>query len=34
MLRWRGFHHHATLCIAAYGFPISEQELFPLSISL
>jgi SRSO17 transposase len=17
---WRGFHHHATLCIAAYGF--------------
>ena len=18
---WRGFHHHATLCIAAYGFP-------------
>jgi SRSO17 transposase len=24
--RWRGFHHHATLCIAAYGFLISEQE--------
>ena len=23
---WRGFHHHATLCIAAYGFLISEQE--------
>ena len=22
---WRGFHHHATLCIAAYGFPISER---------
>ena len=21
---WRGFHHHATLCIAAYGFLISE----------
>jgi SRSO17 transposase len=20
---WRGFHHHATLCIAAYGFLIS-----------
>ncbi len=27
--RWRGFHHHATLCIAAYGFLISEKELFP-----
>ena len=26
---WRGFHHHATLCIAAYGFLISEKELFP-----
>jgi SRSO17 transposase len=24
--RWRGFHHHATLCIAAYGFLISERE--------
>ena len=23
---WRGFHHHATLCIAAYGFLISEQQ--------
>jgi len=23
---WIGFHHHATLCIAAYGFLISEQE--------
>jgi Transposase DDE domain len=23
---WRGFHRHATLCIAAYGFPISERE--------
>ncbi|HEY0909240.1 MAG TPA: IS701 family transposase [Bradyrhizobium sp.] len=22
---WRGFHHHATLCIAAYGFLIAEQ---------
>ena len=20
---WRGFHHHATLCIAAYGFLIA-----------
>ena len=26
---WRGFHHHATLCIAAYGFLISEQEMIP-----
>ena len=23
---WRGFHHHAALCIAAYGFLISERE--------
>jgi len=22
---WRGFHHHATLCIAAYGFLVSER---------
>jgi SRSO17 transposase len=22
---WRGFHHHATLCIAAYGFLMSER---------
>ena len=22
---WRGFHHHAALCIAAYGFLIREQ---------
>ena len=26
---WRGFHHHASLCIAAYGFLISEQETIP-----
>ena len=26
---WRGFHHHATLCIAAYGFLISERETVP-----
>ena len=26
---WRGFHHHATLCIAAYGFLIAERALFP-----
>ena len=23
---WRGFHHHATLCIAAYGFLVQERE--------
>ena len=28
---WRGFHHHATLCIATYGFLISERETFPPS---
>lgn len=28
---WRGFHHHASLCIAAYGFLISEREAFPPS---
>ena len=28
-LGWRGFHHHATLCIAAYGFLISERETIP-----
>ena len=26
---WRGFHHHATLCIAAYGFLISGGRQFP-----
>jgi len=25
---WRGFHHHATLCIAAYGFLVIERSLF------
>jgi len=25
---WRGFHHHATLCIAAYGFLVRERSLF------
>jgi SRSO17 transposase len=25
---WRGFHHHATLCIAAYGFLLIERLLF------
>jgi SRSO17 transposase len=28
---WRGFHHHVTLCIAAYGFLISEREMIPPS---
>ncbi len=26
---WRGFHHHATLCIAAYGFLLSERGAMP-----
>jgi SRSO17 transposase len=26
---WRGFHHHATLCIAASGFLIAERGAFP-----
>jgi hypothetical protein len=30
---WRGFHHHASLCIAAYGFLISERETIPPSAS-
>jgi SRSO17 transposase len=25
---WRGFHHHATLCIASYGFLVSERSRF------
>jgi SRSO17 transposase len=25
---WRGFHHHASLCIAAYGFLIAERAGF------
>ena len=28
---WRGFHHHGTLCIAAYGFLISERATIPPS---
>ena len=28
---WRGFHHRATLCIAAYGFLISQRETIPPS---
>ena len=30
---WRGFHHHATLCIAAYGFLLAEQATIPPSRS-
>jgi SRSO17 transposase len=30
---WRGFHHHATLCIAAYGFLVCEREAIPPSAS-
>jgi SRSO17 transposase len=25
---WRGVHHHATLCIAAYGFLVAERSRF------
>ena len=25
---WRGFHHHATLCITAYGFLVAERNRF------
>ncbi len=28
---WRGFHHHATLCIAAYAFLVAEQARLPPS---
>jgi|SRR5262245_22101855 len=28
---WRGLHHHATMCIAAYGFLISERGAIPPS---
>jgi SRSO17 transposase len=30
---WRGFHHHATLAIAAYGFLVSERSLISPSAS-
>ena len=31
---WRGFHHHATMCIAAYGFLVAERGAFsPLGAS-
>jgi len=25
---WRGFHHHASLCVAAYGFLVAERSRF------
>jgi SRSO17 transposase len=28
---WRGFHHHASLCIAAYGFLVAERGAIPPS---
>ena len=28
---WRGFHHHASLCIVIYGFLVSERETIPPS---
>ncbi|HZD33490.1 MAG TPA: IS701 family transposase [Candidatus Angelobacter sp.] len=31
---WRGFHHHATLCIAAYGFLIAERNRFSPSVRI
>jgi SRSO17 transposase len=29
---WRGFHHHATLCLAVYGFLVAERSLFSPSL--
>ena len=28
---WRGFHHHASLCISSYGFLLLERAAFPPS---
>ena len=28
---WRGFHHHAALSIAAYGFLVAERSPIPPS---
>jgi len=28
---WRGFHHHATLCMVAHGFLALRRALFPRS---
>ena len=29
--RWRGFHHHAAVCIATYGFLVAERAAIPPS---
>src|SRR5215469_14492988 len=29
---WRGFHHHATFCLAAYGFLVAERNRFSPSL--
>ena len=26
---WRGFHHHTTMCIAAYAFLVAERDFVP-----
>jgi len=31
---WRGFHHHATLCMAAYGFLVAERNRFSPSVRI
>jgi len=31
---WRGFHHHATLCIVAYGFLVAERNRFSPSTQI
>ena len=31
---WRGFHHHAALSIAAYGFLVAERSPIPPSASI
>ncbi|HET9688437.1 MAG TPA: IS701 family transposase [Pseudolabrys sp.] len=31
---WRGFHHHATMSIAVYGFLVSERGAFPPSAAI
>ncbi|HWB84234.1 MAG TPA: IS701 family transposase, partial [Bryobacteraceae bacterium] len=31
---WRGFHHHATLCMAAYGFLVAERNRFSPSAGI
>jgi hypothetical protein len=30
--RWRAFHHHATLCVVAYGFLVFEGRLSLFSL--